>query len=159
MITSHVDCSIVQVPPFRVVSTGYRSPVLSIADDGFELDWDNIDNLDDIVVFSKRISISLDFPFPVEHIFVLESHRDGITRKELIDFIRNSYLSLFKLSESPAYRWERSLMNKETTTDYHVCYPLSGIFVSLVTIDRKKSHVTVSAECFPVIDDEINLPF
>jgi hypothetical protein len=146
------------IPPFKICGTQYYSPLVALKSGKLSLHMAKIGGLDDVIVHISELKLNLQFPFSISRNYVIHSSSGVFTKKMLIDEIRRSYQHLFRHSNEVASSWERSSVNGKLI-DFKVSYPFSGIFISDVFYDRDAGSIHISAECYPIIDNSINLPF
>lgn len=156
-----LDNELIDIPPFSLSSNTFIHPLFSFKDGLSAIEFETIEMLDDVLIWSDDIFVEFSFPYSFKSNYRCTSTSGAFTKRDVIDFLRNSFAEHFRSSPSPAFVWERSLIKgfSSGTTDYHITYPFRGMFASSASYNRSSKLISLNVECFPFVDDQVNLPF
>ncbi|MGB5446983.1 MAG: hypothetical protein WBM99_15925, partial [Psychromonas sp.] len=100
------------------------------------------------------LSVEISFPFSSSRVFKMKQEPLGLSKKYIIDSIREFYKHTFRHCNEPLVKWEGDKSNC-----CQMVYPISHLFVEQIIIDTENKLLTVIANGTPVPKLFRTIPF
>lgn len=153
----NLDEVTLDIPPFRLMSVSYETPVFSFSDGAPSLKLRSIRNISEVLIESDTITIEVTFPFtsPLSAVF---SSEKGFTRLKVIDCIRTAYRRAYRHASHVPYSTV-DYTDTATNKSYYVTYPFGSLMCEKVTLLDRGTVIKPHTDSFPNISEEPQTPF
>lgn len=145
------------IPPFKVDSADFKTPMLITNNGSMILDMVSISNLDQVIFEEEGIlTLSIQFPFKLPHGTALQASGKFITIRDVINTTRNAYRSLYRRLTSFPCDIEKCGVSSEL---YELTYPINSLHVEGVYFCHSKKIVKIHTHGNPIVRKDPNIPF
>lgn len=148
----------VDIPSFKVDCRKYISPILSFSGKKGKmlLEMKDIKDLSEYAVETKEAVIRIRFPFRNDYDTKVISKNPNLTKKEVIDFVRDIFVNCYR--NLPSFPCD--IESKETTNElYELTYPINCLYVEDVFFDKISNLITLNVSGNPIVRKEPDYPF
>lgn len=145
------------IPPFRLMSVAYESPIFSFSNNSSSLKMRPIKGVSETLIEAKTITVEVSFPFRAKLSAVFSSDR-GFTRLKIIDCVRQAYRRAYRHASHVPYS-TIDYTESSTNRSYYVTYPFGSLICEKVVFIEDQGLLIPETDSFPNITEEPQTPF
>lgn len=145
------------IPPFRLMSPSYETPVFSHSFGQSALMLRPIPEIERTLITSDAITIEISFPFRTRMSAVFSSQR-GFSKLKIIDCVRKAYRRAYRHATHIPYS-TIDYTDIATNKSYYVTYPFGSLMCEKVVYSESDNILRPVTDSFPNINEEPQTPF
>lgn len=144
------------IPPFRLMSVTYESPVFSFESGAPQLKMRPIADVSEVLIHSKTLTIEISFPFKNTLSAVFSSDK-GFSRLRIIDCVRQAYRRAYRHASHVPYS-TIDYTDATTNRSFYITYPFGSLLCEKVVFHEDNCILVPQTDSFPNISEEPQIP-